>query len=150
MVDRLDKSQLLARSLEAAKTSNEHSRAASQTCLIINGGAATAVIAYLSKDKLDPSILPHVALSLVGYGVGVFFAALMIFCATQSLDAWSMYWLNRAELNPTEIFVTRGKVWWWGYYASACLTTGCFIIASIWFAKILGSTPGVTGPCGIG
>ena len=84
MVDKLSREALLERSLAASQTSNEHSRAVGQACILINGGAATAVIAFLAKDKLEASIFSQAAICLAGYAVGVFFATAMMFCATQS------------------------------------------------------------------
>src|SRR5262245_61519003 len=83
---------LLERSKALSQTSNEHSRAGAQACILINGGAATAVIAYLAKDKIDAAIVPDVSYSLAGYAAGVFFGALMLVFATQCLDNWSLYW----------------------------------------------------------
>ena len=49
-----------ARSHEASKISYDFGKAAAQAGLIINGGAATAVIALLAKDKVDPIIFKTV------------------------------------------------------------------------------------------
>jgi hypothetical protein len=42
------------RSQQDSRISNENARAAAQSAVLINGGAATAVLAFLAKDKIDP------------------------------------------------------------------------------------------------
>jgi hypothetical protein len=137
MAELISQSALLKRSLAASKTSNEHSRTAGQSYILINGGAATAVIAYLSKDKLDASMIPQAALSLAGYGAGVFFAALVMFFATQSMEQWSLYWLARAEGKVTDNHQCKGHAWWYAYYAASLMAMVCFVGASVWFALAL-------------
>ena len=129
------RTEMFKRSLELSKTSNEHSRAAGQACILINGSAATAVIAYLSKDKLDPSVVPDVIWSLIGYGLGVFFAAVMLFCATQTLDDFSQYWLYRAGGGPYKNFLSRRWLWWHAFYVFGGITFILFLSASVWFAR---------------
>ena len=132
---------LLERRKEASKTSNEHSRVSGQSCILINGGAATAVIAYLSKDKLDPIIVSQVWWSLLGYGVGVIAATFMIFCATQAMDQYNLYWLARAEERPAIGYSDSGKNWWLGYYFGLVITVTCFAGASLYFGIILRNLP---------
>src|SRR5262245_48124069 len=142
---------LLERSKALSQTSNEHSRAGAQACILINGGAATAVIAYLAKDKIDATIVPDVSYSLAGYAAGVFFGALMLVFATQCLDNWSLYWLSRAGWEAdTERFKQRANVWWNWYCFAAVLTVGVFAAASVWFARVLARLPATFPPCGIG
>jgi hypothetical protein len=49
-----------ARSHEASKFAYETCKVIAQSCLLINGGAATAVVAMLSKDKVDQAALTWV------------------------------------------------------------------------------------------
>ena len=95
----------LERSKTLSQTANEHSRAGAQACILINGGAATAVIAYLAKDKIDPAIVPDVTYSLAGYAVGVFAAAVMLLFATLCLERWTM-----SSSNPVRSLPMSGKV----------------------------------------
>jgi hypothetical protein len=132
---------LLERSKEASKTSNEHSRVNAQSSILINGGAATAVIAYLSKDKLDPAMAADVWVSLCGYGFGVIAATLMIFCATQAMDHYYQYWLARVEDRSTEGHLRIGHKWWKGYLAGSIITVACFAGASFYFGYLLAKTP---------
>jgi len=129
------------RSHQASGTSNEHSRATAQACILINGGAATAVLAFLSKDKIDASIFSLVAPSLVGYAWGVFFGASMLFCMSQELAEWNRYWYFHAEKSPPDKIKRqeeRGKRWLravtWSYYA----TMFCFVMSTFMLALQLG------------
>ena len=76
------------RSHQDAQTSNENARATGQTAIIINGGAATAVLAFLSKDKVDPNVLHVAAGSLGGYVLGVFAGSVMMFCLVRQSNRW--------------------------------------------------------------
>src|SRR4051812_8994365 len=64
-----DEDKLLAdfaaeRSHRNSQVSNEHSRATAQAAIFINGGAATAVLAFLAKDKIDPFALRMIPIAL--------------------------------------------------------------------------------------
>jgi len=140
----------LERSKTLSQTANEHSRAGAQACILINGGAATAVIAYLAKDKIDPAIVPDVTYSLAGYAVGVFAAAVMLLFATLCLERWTMYWLARAgEGGGSDQFARSADRWWNAYIFAAIVTVAMFFGASIWLARVLARMP-VPLPCGIG
>jgi hypothetical protein len=75
----------VARSNNAATAANENSRPMGQYALLINGAAASAVIAYLSKEKIDPAVFTAVPWSLVSYAAGCVLAALAMFCMTEKL-----------------------------------------------------------------
>jgi hypothetical protein len=76
---------------------NEHSRATAQACILINGGAATAAIAVLAKDKIDPALLIGVPRIIAGYAVGVFFGVLMMFYMTREMESSNHFWYNRSH-----------------------------------------------------
>jgi hypothetical protein len=61
------------RSNNAAKAANENSRPMAQYALLIDGAAASAVIAFLSKDKIDPTILAAAPWALCLYAAGAVF-----------------------------------------------------------------------------
>ena len=84
------------RSHRDAVVSNETIRATAQAAILINGGAATAILAYLAKNGLDPFVLHQMSWCLVVYGVGVVFGACMMFCAIRSLDYYNVRWRNLA------------------------------------------------------
>jgi hypothetical protein len=102
------------RSHKASQTSNEHSRAAAQACLLINGGAATAVLAYLAKDKIDPTLFNILPGALLLYSLGVASAACMLFFATEALDEYNKFWFWRVtKRNDRAIasYVNGDKQW---------------------------------------
>src|ERR1700730_4692341 len=84
------------RSHDTAKAANENSRPMAQYALLINGAAASAIIAYLSKDKIDPEVLTMAPWSLIAYAVGVVGGVSGMFCMTESLDCFSHAWHYRA------------------------------------------------------
>jgi hypothetical protein len=88
------------RSHKDAANSNEMTRSTSQAAILINGGAATAVLAFLAKDKIDPWVLRIAPFCLAGYVIGVVSGALMMYCTVRSLDFYSMRW--RLAAHPEE------------------------------------------------
>jgi hypothetical protein len=58
-----------ARSHEASKIAYDLCKTTAQSCLLINGGAATAVLALLAKEHVDSTILRYVPYALGGYAV---------------------------------------------------------------------------------
>jgi hypothetical protein len=127
------------RSQSDAQISNENVRAAAQAALLINGGAATAVLAFLSKEKIDPFLLKTVPICLLGYAIGVFSGAFMTFCMGQALRSWSVAW-REYSINPdadtgrlnsyASRWHRRGR---YAFYAAM----GCFIVASAVLAVLL-------------
>jgi hypothetical protein len=143
--------RFLERSKALSQTANERSRAGAQACILINGGAATAVIAYLSKDKIDPAVVPDITYSLAGYAIGVLFAVLMFLFVTQCLENWNLYWLARAgELENPKAFERKAGWWWSANIFAAFVTVGAFCGASIWLARVLARMPVGIPSCGIG
>jgi hypothetical protein len=55
-----DREFATARSHEASKASYDLCKTIAQACLLINGGAATAVIALLAKDRVDVALLTYI------------------------------------------------------------------------------------------
>lgn len=90
-----------ARSHEASKISYDFGKATAQAGLIINGGAATAVIALLAKDKVDPLILRTVPWCLGIYAIGVAASAMMMFAAMMHADNWNYFWYHLAYTADT-------------------------------------------------
>jgi hypothetical protein len=139
MPERLTKTAMLARSEMLSKTSNEHSRAGGQACLLINGGAATAVIAYLAKDEVSFSMSKDAVWALMGYGLGVVLAALMIISVMQCLDCYSQYWLARVEKRRDEMasWAKSGHRWVALYRTLGGFSVLCFSGSSAWFGIAL-------------
>jgi hypothetical protein len=85
---------------------NEAARAAAQAAILINGGAATAILAYLSKDAhTPPSILSAASWSLMGYAIGVFCGAIALWCASLALSQTGRY--QMAILYDDQIDIQR-------------------------------------------
>lgn len=84
------------RSHKDSDVANENARAAGQAAILINGGAATAILAFLAKDKLDPTVLRSAPWCLVGYAIGVLAGAFMMFCSVRSSEEYTLHWQVRA------------------------------------------------------
>jgi di/tricarboxylate transporter len=80
------------RSHKDAGIANEHARASAQAVILINGGAATAILAFLAKDKLDPAVLRLAPWCLTGYALGVIAGAFTLFFSTRFLEEYSLHW----------------------------------------------------------
>jgi hypothetical protein len=118
------------RSNNAAKAANENSRPMAQYALLINGAAASAVIAFLSKDKIDPTILAAAPWALCLYAAGAVFGALAMFFMTESLDYWNTHWMEVArKINSGEAEHQRvlGVRFWWIVRIVFWLSIGCFV-----------------------
>lgn len=81
-----------ARSNQDSKISNENSRAAAQAALLINGGAASGLLAFLSKESIGPYLLKGASWALASYAIGVALGAVVIFCMNQALRHWNDAW----------------------------------------------------------
>jgi hypothetical protein len=76
----------LERAKQDIQTANDSARPAMQVAILINGGAATAILAYLSKGTQTPTGIIHAASwALAGYAVGVASAAAAMWWQTQAL-----------------------------------------------------------------
>jgi hypothetical protein len=139
-----------ARSHEASKFAYETCKTIAQSCLIINGGAATAVIALLSKDKVDQTLLTWVPWGIGGYALGVVFSAVMLFCVMMMADNWNFAWYwwsygdNEKFGNEYEIVAGR---WQKRMYAAFFVAIICFVVGSGFVARGLASSkPTSSGP----
>jgi hypothetical protein len=105
----------IERSHKDADASNATARATGQAIILINGGAATAVLAFLSKDHVNVYALQTASICLVGYVVGVLAGVCMLFCSTRYLDYYSYRWRITAGLEPTIDAEKNRKLafmWW--------------------------------------
>jgi hypothetical protein len=133
------------RSHQDALVSSENMRAAAQAAILINGGAATAVIAILAKENVSSYLLKFVPLALFGYALGVACGAMMVFCAGRALRYWGLSWreymVDSAQKNLQDKYGADAK-WWdlrmqWAFGASVA----CFISSSVCLAIIIFSAP---------
>jgi hypothetical protein len=121
------------RSHKASEIAYDLCKVTAQACLLINGGAATAVIAYLSKDNIDRVLFHIIPWCLLGYGLGVLFSAAMMFCEMMNADYWNYHWyyssyeLDAAEANRSSTIADR---WHFSFYCAFILVVICFLAAS--------------------
>ena len=117
-----ERSQLDSRNLHDA------SRAAAQATILINGGAATAVLAFVTKEGIAGLLVPA-AYALGGYAVGVVFGTLILYARTRALEWWMRFGSYKA-LDYAAVRVEgayrRGVVW-------ERISTICFALAILSF-----------------
>jgi hypothetical protein len=124
------------RSHSDANESNATGRAAAQAAILINGGAATAILAYLSKSGIDPSVMHQAAYCLGGYGIGVFFGALMMLTRAHALDKWGIRWRAAAFPQNTKFISEKHALeiamfWWkWPYWCFG-VSIFAFLVTSV-------------------
>jgi hypothetical protein len=135
-----------SRSHQDAQLSNENARAAGQAAVLINGGAATAVVAFLAKDRIDPYFLMNVPIALGSYAVGVVFGASMMICTTKSLKYWGLSWreymVHKGSITKTgDAYNDRGKRWDVGAITCFVAAMASFLFASVTMAVIISRAP---------
>lgn len=98
----MDEAQFAAtRSHQDSQTTNDNARAAAQAAILINGGAATAILTFLAKGT-GSTVPREVAFALIGYAFGVVLGASMYFLTAQGIEKWAYFWECRALMpqNP--------------------------------------------------
>lgn len=122
----------IARSHKASEIAYDLCKAISQTALLINGGAATAIVTYFSKETVEASIYKAATVSLVIYGVGVLASVLMMFCIMQTADWWNYFWYAEVSGDgDSESLEIRANRWHKGYYVAFWFAMGSFMVASV-------------------
>lgn len=117
------------RSHQASNLAYDLCKAIAQSCLLINGGAATAVIALLSKDKVDQALLTFIPWALGGYALGVAVSAYMLFCVMMSADHWNEFWYflsYEVDERKAEREDNLGKKWQKRMNAGFLVAIFCF------------------------
>jgi hypothetical protein len=124
-----DKELARARSTQDAADSNRYARAAAQLSILINGGAATAILAYLSNIVTNTSAILRAAPYALGfYAFGVVFGALMMFFLARSVEDYAELWALRASgKEPTQKMADRRCI---VAYRCFGLSIACFAGAS--------------------
>jgi hypothetical protein len=110
-------------------------RAAAQSALLVNGGAATAILAYLSKEHVPLDFMHAAAMALIGYGAGVFVAMAMMLCSARSISQWANYWEGHVRSYGEERVrraERKGRAWLWATYVCFVISISFFLIASAW------------------
>lgn len=126
-----------ARSHKGSELAYELCKSTAQACLLMNGGAATAVLAFLSKDKIDAPLFHAVPYCLALYGVGVAASAVMLFCVMMNADYWNYYWYYLAYVGDEKTAKAQEPVadkWHNAFLGCFLLTVGCFLFASFTLA----------------
>lgn len=121
------------RSHRDADISNENVRATAQAAILINGGAATAILAFLAKTDIPLVVALAAPWCLVGYALGVSMGAGMMYCSTRSLDCYQMYWRLFAHGEPDRDAETErknGMKWWTRMRACFYASIVAFMISS--------------------
>jgi hypothetical protein len=122
------------RAKEDSKDANERASAAARSAILINGGAATATLAFLSnvaKDagSLAKSILLLMPIPLSVYACGVFAGSVALLALARSLGFYKLGWEN-----PGHDWPARGVRYWWAAFGLICLGLICFLGASLYLA----------------
>jgi hypothetical protein len=121
------------RSQTDAESSNTTARSTAQAAILINGGAATAILAFLSKENLNPSIVMTASVCLGLYALGVLLGAFMMFCIVRSLDFYSLRWRLEAHPMPgadAESSQKLAQSWWWRMRRCFYFSMLSFVISS--------------------
>lgn len=130
----------LTRSCNAAIAANENSRPMAQAALLINGAAATAVIAFLTKEKIEPVILHAIPWTLMLYAIGVISSSIAMYFMTEALDYWNVFWEKigrgepRGEINEQE---RVALLWWRPVPILFFISIGFFVLGSATLACAL-------------
>jgi hypothetical protein len=120
------------------EATQEASRAANQVAVLINGGAATAILAFISKQTAPPaSIVSAAAVSLLFYALGVVCAACSMWFSSQASVFFAHAWEGDLRGDPKESVQRnqkaaderiKGHRWLIGF------SFGLFVLASLWIA----------------
>jgi hypothetical protein len=119
--------------IEFAKGTIESARGVSQVVVLINGGAATALLALLSKEKIPGTLLGLAPFCLGGYALGVIAGAVMIYFTMQTLDYWHDYYDELANENEAEAADARQRAikCSGGVHYAFITAIVCFMISSV-------------------
>lgn len=116
------------RSLQDAKTSNDLARAASQAVILINGAAATALLAYAGAKGVPRFVtLPW---ALLCYALGVFSGALMMILLSLALEKWMIGWFpETGDRVRSKLHNRAEKLWHWCLIAFG-ISAALFLLGS--------------------
>jgi hypothetical protein len=127
------KTLALDRTSKDTQAANNGARAAAQSAILINGGAATAILAYMSKESYtEPSILSAASGSLIAYALGVLFGAVSMWCASQALGQFALSWeMVLYDMKTKQVeYRTSGETWLRYHIGSFALSILFFFIAT--------------------
>jgi hypothetical protein len=115
------------------QASIETGRAAAQAAILINGGSATAMLAFLSKQMPPPAdVVKWASVSLLFYVFGVACGAFSMFSSAHSSGSFATAWQAEFFGNGQQGTERADAVWWlkvhrnvtWSSFASFVLASG--------------------------
>ncbi len=130
------------RSHQDAKATNDFARAMAQAAILINGGAATALLALASKH--DQATVSKCALwflvgGLAAYAAGIASGAVMVFFLHRSAQKWTIVWEGQARIKPYSNHIIdkarkragelRRQAYYFFYGSIACFVVGSGAVA---------------------
>ena len=126
------------RSAQNSRLSTELGQSAAQAVILINGGAATAILAFAKGSASSPGAL---ASGLAGYGIGVLAGAFMIYAQNRMLDARGEFWRTFITEDECRRYKeeNRSKRWFNWAYGAFGVSVFAFFAASVWLAVTLSS-----------
>lgn len=119
------------RAREDAKDANTAARTAGQSAMLINGGAATAVLAFISKDGgVGQEVMKTAAMCLGLYALGVCCGAFALVTLGYAVDWLSLSWERDAPPNS----YPKSSKWAKVSNITCVVALTCFLAASFWLA----------------
>ena len=128
------------REKDDAKTSNDFARVAAQSAILINGGAATAVLSFLSGGhtpaQASNPLLHAFGIPLTIYAMGVFMGVMSLLVASWAIERFMLYWgSGQADMRVSKL----GSRAWNVVLTLIALSALSFIASSIILAAKLTS-----------
>lgn len=127
------------------QASIESGRAATQAAILINGGAATAILTFLSKQvPPPPEVVTGASVSLLFYTVGVVCAAVSMWSSAYSSAAFASNWetdfFGRAKVKQDEEraadWLTTHRVFMWLSFLSFMTASAVIAVAFLRYGII--------------
>ena len=122
------------RSLQDAKTWDDLAGRAARTTILINGAAATALLAYAASNSTVSIGFRMLSWALSAYALGVFWGALMTIFLCFAIEGWMNFYLPETTPPESAIHNVRASMWWKGSLicfgtGMACFVLGCWLVA---------------------
>jgi hypothetical protein len=141
VADMDDRQRLLAeRSHHDAKAANDTARSTAQATILINGGAATAVLAFISKfDTITRAQLCPYAIAIGVFAIGVLSGALIYRFQTLYLEQWIVIHQGKATEDHQEVIARQRAATRWRRWEIRSFVIGmiCFVAGSFLIAYAL-------------
>lgn len=119
------------RAQDDAKQSNTFARSGAQAAILINGGAATAILAR-PNSLVDIAHGPFPAVAIALYAVGVSLGAIAFPEASKSVEQYMMAW--QTDGRDRKHYHDRGDRLWKRTLGLIYSSLACFTFASVMLA----------------